>query len=136
MPGRGQRLSRPVTRRFARACITHAELRSEARSQAGSRRVYGIGPTVRFQTDRIDRRTRMSSCEHQTATNRADTRAVTIEATPRSVFEFVANPQNLPYWAVGFCRSIRRDTGDRWVVTTASGEIPIEYELNQAAGTI
>ena len=78
----------------------------------------------------------MSSCEHQVATNRSDTRGVTIEAAPSSVFEFVANPENLPYWAVGFCRSIRPDTGDRWLVTTASGEVPIEYELNEAARTV
>jgi hypothetical protein len=78
----------------------------------------------------------MTSCQHQVATNRSDTRGVTIEATPTSVYEFVANPQNLPYWAVGFCRSIRPDTGDRWMVTTATGEVAIRYELNQAAGTI
>lgn len=78
----------------------------------------------------------MSSREHEVATNRSDTRAVTIEAAPSSVFEFVATPQNLPLWAVGFCRSIRRDTEDRWVVTTASGEVPMEYELNEAAGTV
>jgi hypothetical protein len=78
----------------------------------------------------------MSSCNHQVTTNRSDTRGVTIEAAPHSVFEFVANPQNLPFWAVGFCRSIRRETGDLWVVVTASGEVPIRYELNETAGTV
>ncbi len=76
------------------------------------------------------------SSEHHVVTNRSDTRGVTIEAAPSAVFEFVANPENLPHWAVGFCRSIRRDTGDRWVVTTASGEVPIQCELSEAARTI
>jgi hypothetical protein len=52
------------------------------------------------------------------------------------VFSIVADPQNLPLWAVGFCRSIRRGDAHQWVVTTASGEIPIRFETNESAGTI
>jgi uncharacterized protein YndB with AHSA1/START domain len=48
---------------------------------------------------------------------RADTKAISIDADPRKVFEFVANPVQLPRWAVGFARAVRRD-GDGWVVTT------------------
>jgi hypothetical protein len=91
---------------------------------------------TRFLSHDIDERTRMSNCDHQLTTNRADTRGVTIEAAPRSVFEFIANPQNLPAWAVGFCRSIRHEAGERWVVTTATGEVPIRYEINDVAGTV
>lgn len=78
----------------------------------------------------------MSNCAQLTGTTRSDTRSVTIEAPPRAVFRFVADPRNLPYWAVGFCRSIRRDEQDRWLVTTASGEIAMRYETNEPAGTI
>lgn len=78
----------------------------------------------------------MSNCAQLAATARFDTRSVTIEAPPSVVFGFVADPQNLPSWAVGFCRSIRRDEHDGWVVTTASGEIAMRYETNEPAGTI
>ena len=80
--------------------------------------------------------TRMSNCTQLATAARSDTRSVTIEAPPREVFEFVADPRNLPYWAVGFCRSIRHDTQDRWLVTTAAGEIAMRYETNEAARTI
>ena len=78
----------------------------------------------------------MSNCAKHGATARSDTQSVTIEAVPRMVFSFLADPRNLPFWAVGFCRSIRPVDDDQWLVTTASGEIPIRYETNEAAGTI
>ena len=70
-------------------------------------------------------------------TNRSDTRTVTIDAPPDTVFSFVADPENLPRWAVGFCRSIRQD-GDtgRWIAGTAQGEIPIRFDSDERAGTI
>lgn len=68
---------------------------------------------------------------------RSDTRAVSIEARPEDVYAFVADPENLPTWAVGFCRAIRREAGtDRWIVTTAHGEMPIRYMTHEAAHAI
>ena len=40
---------------------------------------------------------------------RSDTHTVTIEADARLVYQFLADPETLPRWAVGFCRSIRTD---------------------------
>ena len=68
---------------------------------------------------------------------RSDTRAVSIDADPAHVYEFIADPANLPTWAVGFCRVIRRDGDtDRWIVTTGHGELPIRYVTNSVAATI
>jgi hypothetical protein len=80
----------------------------------------------------------MPGTTHSAATTRSDTRAVTIDATVTKVFEFIANPANLPRWAVGFCRAIRRDqeSPDRWIVTTAQGDVPIRYETSAAFGVI
>lgn len=80
----------------------------------------------------------MTTTKHRVATTRSDTRAVTIGAAANEVFEFVADPENLPRWAVGFCRAIRRDGGvpDRWIVTTAQGELPIRYVTDAALGVI
>jgi hypothetical protein len=80
----------------------------------------------------------MPSIRHPVTTTRSDTRAVTIDAAATAVFEFVADPQNLPCWAVGFCRAIRRDSEalDRWIVTTAQGELPIRYVTDPALGVI
>jgi hypothetical protein len=75
---------------------------------------------------------------HRVALARSDTEAITIPATATHVFHFIADPQNLPSWAVGFCRAIRRDadTDDRWIVTTPQGEMPIRFATNELLGTI
>jgi hypothetical protein len=78
------------------------------------------------------------SARHNVTTFRSDTRAITIEAAANEVFAFVIDPENLPRWAVGFCRAIRRDgeTADRWIVTTAQGDLAIRYVTDPARGTI
>jgi len=74
--------------------------------------------------------------DHAT-TLRSDTQTVIIDADPDHVYSFVADPCNLPAWAVGFCRTIRPDSEpDRWIVTTAQGEMPIRYVTDATARTI
>ena len=75
---------------------------------------------------------------HQAATTRSDTGTVTIAAPASDVFAFVADPENLPRWAVGFCRAIRRDGAapGRWIVTTAQGDLPIRYVTEPTLGVI
>lgn len=66
---------------------------------------------------------------------RSDTQSVEIPADPRHVFAFLAAPENLPRWAVGFCRSIRKD-GERWMVETAQGDVEIRYVTDRGSGVI
>lgn len=72
------------------------------------------------------------------ATSRSDTRSVTIQASASDVFTFVAEPTNLPRWAVGFCKAIRRDPGaaDGWIATTGQGDIGIRYVTDADRGVI
>jgi response regulator RpfG family c-di-GMP phosphodiesterase len=66
---------------------------------------------------------------------RADTRTSFIQATPTKVVEFLANPQNLPRWAVGFAKSIRREN-QRWLVTTGAGDMEIRIEADVLSGVV
>jgi hypothetical protein len=66
---------------------------------------------------------------------KAHTSAVTIEAPAADVLEFVANPATLPQWAVGFAHAIRRE-GDRWIASTARGEVGVRYAVDLALGTV
>src|SRR5437763_229400 len=52
------------------------------------------------------------------------TESVAIEAPPSNVFEFLAQPENMPRWAVRFCKKIRRD-GPQWLVTTDRGDMSL-----------
>jgi hypothetical protein len=66
---------------------------------------------------------------------KANTQTISIAAQPSRVLDLVADPMNLPRWAVGFARSVRPD-GDRWVVATGSGEIGLRIRVDRAAGTV
>jgi hypothetical protein len=66
---------------------------------------------------------------------RADTQAVTLDAPAATVFEFLAEAENLPKWAVGFAHAIRRD-GDAWRLRTAQGEVGVRLVTDPALGTI
>jgi hypothetical protein len=47
--------------------------------------------------------------------------SIMIGAPAESTYEFVADLERLPVWAIGFAKAIER-AGDRFTVTTASGE--------------
>jgi hypothetical protein len=67
---------------------------------------------------------------------RTDTRTITIAASPSDVLALVGDVEQLPRWAVGFARSVRR-VGDRWVVTTGQGgDVPVDVAVDPAAGLV
>ena len=66
---------------------------------------------------------------------RADTKTISIEADPQKVFRFLADPANLPRWAVGFAKAVRRN-GERWLVTTGAGEIPVRVRADADSGVV
>src|SRR5262245_55425462 len=66
---------------------------------------------------------------------RSDTRTISIDAAPQSVFQFVADPQNLPRWAVGFAKKVARN-GDRWIVTTGDGEVSLRIAADEQTGVV
>lgn len=66
---------------------------------------------------------------------KSSTEHVTISVDHRRLFEFLADPSNLPKWAVGFCRAIRRE-GDRWFAQTSQGEVAVRYVTQPDLGVI
>lgn len=74
----------------------------------------------------------------ETAVCRSDTRAVSIPASANDVFAFVADPENLPRWAVGFCKGIRRDptSANQWIAMTGQGDVPIRFVADRGLGVI
>lgn len=65
----------------------------------------------------------------------ADTQTISIDAPHREVAAFVADPANLPRWAVGFARSVHRNEGG-WVVTTGTGEIRLDVQYHPEHGIV
>lgn len=68
-------------------------------------------------------------------TVKSDTQTVRLQTDAAAAFNFLADPKNLPLWAVGFCRGIREED-DHWIVDTASGECPLDIAADSARGTV
>ena len=66
---------------------------------------------------------------------RADTRTISIDASPRKIVRFLADPRNLPRWAVGFAKAIREE-GECWFVQTSAGEVNIRIVSDEATGVV
>ncbi len=65
----------------------------------------------------------------------ADTQTITLPVSSEDAFAFLVEPENLPRWAVGFARGIRRE-GEAWIVLTAHGEMPVRVIADAVHGTI
>ena len=66
---------------------------------------------------------------------RADTKTISIDAPPGKVLSFLKAPENLPRWAVGFAKSVRRDA-DGWYVKTGQGEMGISIDVDERTGVV
>ena len=60
---------------------------------------------------------------------------VSINCDPRTVYEFVSNPENLPKWATMFCRSIKPSNGE-WTVETPQGPVNIRFSKRNDLGVL
>ena len=53
--------------------------------------------------------------------------SVWIEAAPEAVYEFAADPQNMPQWASGLAEGGLRQTAGGWVADSPMGEVTVEF---------
>ncbi len=66
---------------------------------------------------------------------RAETRTISIDAPPATVVAYLSEVTNLPRWAVGFAKAVRRsDAG--WVVETGGGEMAVRIVTDAETGTV
>ena len=63
------------------------------------------------------------------------TLSVSIQCDAHTVYEFVANPKNLPRWAKTFCRSVTRSKG-AWIIDTPRGAMTIRLAKKNASGIL
>lgn len=65
----------------------------------------------------------------------ARTLSVSIAAPPQAVYDFVANPENLPQWAQGLGKTVER-RGDVWLVETAQGPVTVRFTDRNRFGVV
>jgi hypothetical protein len=68
-------------------------------------------------------------------TVRSDTQAVSIQAPPDAVLDFVGDPRNLPRWAPDFARAVRAEA-DHWVVDSGGEELRVRIPVSRERGTV
>jgi hypothetical protein len=61
--------------------------------------------------------------------------SVSIRESPQKVYEYAANPANLPKWAPGFVKSIANREG-HWVAQTTIGEVTFAFAERNSFGVL
>jgi len=61
---------------------------------------------------------------------------LTIHRSPDDVYEFVADPRNLPRWARGLARSEVRPDGDGWIVDAPFGTARVRFAERNTFGVL
>jgi hypothetical protein len=59
--------------------------------------------------------------------------SVSIARAPATVYDFIVEPENLPEWAPGLARSVRK-SGNDWFVETSDGPMRIEFVARNQFG--
>jgi hypothetical protein len=63
------------------------------------------------------------------------TQSISIAAAPQAVLDILGEPLQLPTWAPGFSKSVRRD-GDQWLVDVGEREITRHIPVSREFGTV
>jgi len=66
---------------------------------------------------------------------RAHTVSVGIEADPKTVYAYAADPANLPHWAPSFVKSMERRSG-AWIAQTSLGEAKFRFSPTNEFGVL
>ncbi len=61
--------------------------------------------------------------------------SVSIERSPSDVYEFVANPENLPKWAAGLSGSIEQVDGE-WLAESPMGRVAVRFVERNPFGVL
>ena len=58
-----------------------------------------------------------------------------LDAPREAVFDYLADPENLPHWATEFARELRRDD-DGYTVVNGLGELRFEIRADRTTGVV
>jgi hypothetical protein len=66
---------------------------------------------------------------------RSRTSTLVLDAPKEAVFSFLADIENLPLWAINFCKALRR-TSEGWKILTPEGEMFFRIDADSASGVV
>jgi uncharacterized damage-inducible protein DinB len=62
--------------------------------------------------------------------------SVSVASSPAEVYEFAADPRNLPRWAAGLARSEVRQDGHGWVADAPFGKVRVKFAPRNSLGVM
>ncbi|MDP2654128.1 MAG: SRPBCC family protein [Candidatus Omnitrophota bacterium] len=70
-----------------------------------------------------------------TGLRESKTLSIAIDRDPQAVYAFVTDPENLPKWAVTFCRSAVK-SGEGWRIETSAGPMAVRFAPRNEFGVM
>jgi hypothetical protein len=67
---------------------------------------------------------------------RSSTQSVAVATRPDDLFAYVADPENLPEWAIGFAKEIRSENGRSLVITPKGEQVAMSQTVNAELRTV
>lgn len=64
-----------------------------------------------------------------------DTKSLILKTSADNVFNFLSKEENLPHWAIHYCKGIRKEADD-YIITTPHGEMFFEIESDAKTGIV
>ena len=62
--------------------------------------------------------------------------SVSINRSPKDVYDFAANPENLTKWAAGLANAALSRSGDWWVTMSSMGEVKVKFVHGNVYGVM
>ena len=62
--------------------------------------------------------------------------SITIRRPPTEVYDFVADPRNLPRWAAGLARAEVHREGDAWIAEAPFGRVRVKFVERNSLGVL
>src|SRR5262245_30281451 len=56
--------------------------------------------------------------------------------TPEELFDFVADPSNLPRWAIHFCHAVRPNADGSWTASGEEGDVTLRLRSDRRWGVV
>jgi len=62
--------------------------------------------------------------------------SISINRPSEDVYQFIANPENLPRWASGLADATLKKVGDEWITNSPMGQVKIKFVDKNSYGVI
>ncbi|MDV7338077.1 hypothetical protein RYZ26_00620 [Terasakiella sp. A23] len=64
-----------------------------------------------------------------------DSKSLIVNTSAENLFNFLSKEENLPKWAIHYCKGVRKE-GDDYIITTPHGDMFYEVEADAKTGVV